>query len=91
MNNYRTNYPGTNNYDYIPRARKVKHVKFFKSKRTDNLEKYINDFADSNPAFKILGVRIDTLGTDIIAVVTYLEDAKSGFTGEADYYEEDDE
>ena len=91
MNNYRTNYPGTNSYDYIPRTRKVKHVKFFKSKRTDNLEKYINDFADSNPAFKILGVRIDTLDADIIAVVTYLEDAKSGFTGEADYYEEDDE
>ena len=91
MNNYRTNYPGTGAYDYIPRNRKVKHVKFFKSKRTDNLEKYINDFADSNPAFKILGVRIDTLDSDIIAVVTYLEDAKSGFTGETDYYEEDDE
>ena len=85
-------------YDYVPRTRKVKHVKFFNqycgydgTVNTSDLEKAINDFADENPSFKILGVRIEGFNDSIIAVVTYLEDAKAGFTGEDDYYESDEE
>jgi hypothetical protein len=79
-------------YDYIPRARKVKHVKFFKTTSfVSNLERDINKFADDNPSFKILGVRLETFGEELIAVVTYLEDAKTGFTGEEDDYGADEE
>jgi hypothetical protein len=85
-------------YDYVPRVRKVKHVKFFSqycgydgTVNTCDLEKAINDFADKNPSFKILGVRIEGFKDSMIAVVTYLENAKDGFTGEEDYYGADEE
>ncbi len=78
-------------YDYVPRVRKVKHVKIFRTKFVNNLEKDINRFADDNPSFKILGVRLHDFKDEIIAVVTYLEDAKTGFTGEEDYYGTDEE
>ena len=87
--------------NYIPRPRvprKVKHVKFFNqycgydgTVDTCALEKMINDFADENPSFKILGVRIEGFNDSLIAVVTYLEDAKGGFTGEEYEYGADDE
>lgn len=78
-------------YDYVPRVRKVKHVKIFRTKFVNNLEKDINSFADDNPKFKILGVRLHDFKDEIIAIVTYLEDAKTGFTGEEDYYGTDEE
>ena len=78
-------------YDYVPRVRKVKHVKFFKSEHINKLEKDINEFADSNPSFKILGVRLENFKDTMVAVVTYLEDAKTGFTSEEDYYGDTDE
>lgn len=78
-------------YDYVPRVRKVKHVKIFRTKFVNNLEKDINCFADDNPKFKILGVRLHDFKDEIIAIVTYLEDAKTGFTGEEDYYGTDEE
>lgn len=80
-------------YDYVPRVRKVKHVKFFIQEccydgtiNTEAFERDINSFADDNPSFKILGVRIEAFKDSMIAVVTYLEDAKTGFTGEEDDY-----
>lgn len=78
-------------YDYVPRTRKVKHVKIFRTKFINNLEKDINGFADDNPKFKILGIRLHDFKDEIIAIVTYLEDAKTGFTGEEDYYGADEE
>lgn len=85
-------------YDYVPRMKKVKHVKFFKQ-HVDmygdvdifDLERKVNNFADDNPRFKILGVRIESFKDSMIAVITYLEDAKTGFTGEEDYYGADEE
>lgn len=78
-------------YDYVPRTRKVKHVKFFKSQHLGRLEKDINTFADDNPKYKVLGVRVEQFQNDLVAVVTYLEDAKGGFTSEEDYYGADEE
>lgn len=78
-------------YDYVPRTRKVKHVKFFNSKHLGRLEKDINAFADDNPKCKVLGVRVEQFQNELVAVVTYLEDAKGGFTGEEDYYGADEE
>lgn len=82
-------------YDYIPRPRKVKHVKMFEADTIADLETAINTFADENPNFKILGVRVAfnpvALQKILFATVTYLEDAKTGFTGEEDYYGADEE
>lgn len=82
-------------YDYIPRSRKVKHVKMFEADTIADLETAINTFADENPNFKILGVRVAfnpvALQKMLFATVTYLEDAKTGFTGEEDYYGADEE
>lgn len=69
-------------YDYIPRVKKVKHVKMFEADTVLELETSINDFADQNPTFKILGVRVAfnplALAPGYFAAVTYLEDAKNG-------------
>lgn len=74
------------NYNYVPRVRKVKHVKFFKCIDLDRLESSINTFADDHPDYKILGIRVEPLDHGIVlAVVTYLEDSKT--LGEGDYYE----
>ena len=82
-------------YDYVPRVRKVKHVKIFEADSASELESEINMFADEHPEFKILGVRVAfnpvCLQKMLFATVTYLEDAKSGFTGEEDYYGADEE
>lgn len=82
-------------YGYIPRTRKVKHVKIFEADAASELESEINKFADEHPEFKILGVRVAfnpvCLQKILFATVTYLEDAKSGFTGEEDYYGADEE
>lgn len=85
-------------YDYVPRVRKVKHVKFFTQECAYDgtidvvaLEEQINQFADYNSDFKILGVRIEAFKDSMIAVVTYLENAKTGFIGEEDDYGTDEE
>lgn len=82
-------------YDYVPRVRKVKHVKIFEADAASELESEINKFADEHPEFKILGVRVAfnpvCLQKMLFATVTYLEDAKSGFIGEEDYYGADEE
>ena len=78
-------------YDYVPRTRKVKHVKFFSSKHLGRLEKDINTFADDNPKCKVLGVRVEQFQNELVAVVTYLEDAKDGSTSEDYEYGADEE
>lgn len=84
-NYYKNNSYGRYTYNE-PRTKKVKHVKLFTSQYANALENEINEFADNNPEFKVLGIKIqpcDRYG--LLAVVTYLEDAKDQ---EADY--EDD-
>ena len=82
-------------YDYIPRPRKVKHVKMFEADTIADLETAINTFADENLSFKILGVRVAfnpvALQKMLFATVTYLEDAKSGTSYEGDDYGTDEE
>lgn len=78
-------------HDYAPQTRKVKHVKIFRTKFINNLEKDINGFADDNPKFKILGVRLHDFKDEIIAIVTYLEDAKNNFNWYGDYEDGTDE
>lgn len=82
-------------YGYIPRTRKVKHVKIFEADTASELESDINKFADEHPEFKILGVRVAfnpvALQKMLFATVTYLEDAKSGTSYEGDDYGADEE
>lgn len=70
------------NIDYlsVPRPRKVKHVKFIEEYSLEDLEVSINNFADDNPEFKILGIKLvnnPLIGQpNFIGVITYLENTK---------------
>lgn len=75
MNSKRfTDYLGT------PRPRKVKHVKFIEANSLEKLEELVNGFADENPDYKILGIKLTlspfALLPLYICAVTYLENAK---------------
>lgn len=86
-----------NTYDYIPRKRKVKHVKLLKERFINALEDAINKFADDHPEYKVLGIRIQPMqggsefGTSYLACVTYLEDAKDDILEVEDDYGTDEE
>lgn len=86
-----------NTYDYVPRKKKVKHVKLFDERFVGGMEKAINTFVDEHPEYKILGIRIspvvDEPRRDIfyIGCVTYLEDAKDDVVDVEDDYGTDEE
>lgn len=66
-------------YDYVPRVRKVKHVKFLFHSCLEDLENEINKYADDHPEYKILGIKLmEDSNRMFIATITYLEDAKNG-------------
>lgn len=61
------------NNDYRRFVKKVKHVHFIMRSSLATLENSVNDFADDNPEYKILGIRLSVENEKAyIAVITYL-------------------
>ena len=93
--------------DYRRFVKKVKHVHFVMRTSLATLENSVNDFADNNPEYKILGIRLLAEEKNFIAVITYLcdvaedleenslepdEASNDFFMGDAaDYSDEDDD
>lgn len=78
----------------VRRPRKVKHVEIFLNDSPFRLRDQINQFADDNPYYKILGVKISPYDDpegyySLMAVVTFLEDSKETVFG--DYEDDADE
>lgn len=77
---------------YTPRAKKVKHVHFIQNFEIVCLERDVNEFADKHPEYKILGIKLTTVGDDLyIATITYLCDAPGEFDSYNDYSDDEEE
>ena len=76
---------------FFPRPRKVKHVHFIADMSLIGLERDVNEFADENPAYKILGIKLANAEGMYIATITYLCDAPGEFDNYGDYSDEEED